>query len=149
MIVSAVMAFFAQSGLITLDEWACHRRRLLPRWELIGHPVDTFCLILFFTALTILPSASAPARAVVLILGGLSCLITTKDEWVHKDLSTGFENWLHAMLFLIHPVVAGLYFLLWMQSAPGSATLFHISLVMTVLFFIYQCITGWLRWPKT
>lgn len=149
MIVYAVLAFFAQSVIIALDEWLCHARRRLPLWELIGHPLDTLFLIAFFTAMAGLPSDGETARGLVLVLALLSCLIITKDEWVHTELSTGFENWLHALLFLIHPVVAGLYFLLWLHPEPASAALLRTSLLMTSLFFVYQCVTGWLRWRKT
>jgi hypothetical protein len=52
-------------------------------------------------------------------LSVLSCLIILKDEWVHAGRVSGFEGFLHASLFLIHPVT--LYWLLqvWQNEDRG------------------------------
>jgi hypothetical protein len=133
-------AFFFQGLLITVDEFLCHRRRVLPKWELIGHPVDTFCLLGYFLCLKFVDSP-----LIVAALGVVSTVIITKDEWVHKELSTGFENWLHAMLFVTHAALVLSAFLLWRQRE--LAPLFLTIAISGISFFlIYQIFQGGMRW---
>ncbi len=44
-----LIPFLVQTFLITFDEWYFHLKRGLPKWERIGHPLDTltaiFCLL--------------------------------------------------------------------------------------------------------
>jgi hypothetical protein len=53
------------------------------------------------------------ALHVYLGLCAVSCLEITKDEWQHRELCSGFENWLHALLFILHPVALGWAAWLW------------------------------------
>lgn len=149
MISWALFSFLAQGLLIGVDEFACHHRRRLPRWELAGHPVDTFCLLLFFASLLAFSPAGTVARFVVLGFGALSCLIITKDEWVHQKLSSGFENWLHAMLFLVHPVVVGGFYFAWVEGSPFFGRVLGMTLLCCGGFFLYQCMRGVLLWKQT
>src|SRR5437879_3256313 len=95
---TAIAAFAFQAAVILADEYFFHRRRFLPKWELIGHPIDTFCLLIFLIALQTLSRESVAGQLMVAVAGLVSCLVITKDEWVHKQHSTGTENWLHALL---------------------------------------------------
>ena len=78
-------------------------------------------------------------------LGVFSTLIITKDEWVHKELSTGFENWLHAMLFITHAALVISVFLLWRQGEL-SASFLRVMTAGIGGFFAYQLIQGGMRW---
>lgn len=98
-------ALAVQGGLMVVDE-IIHRRRGLPRWERVGHPIDT---AFFLAALTVLWLHGPGLPAVV--LAGLSCVVITKDEWQHTKLCGPLEHWLHAMLFVAHPAVLFLAFL--------------------------------------
>ena len=143
----AWISFFTQGALISVDEFYCHRRRLLPRWELAGHPLDTFFILSFFGALMLVPKDEPWARGMVLILGLISCLVITKDEWIHKFHSSAFENWLHSLLFLIHPVVIITFYLSWTEADLGSfQVLVGFSAALVGSFFIYQCVQGVRLW---
>jgi hypothetical protein len=100
----AIFPFVVQGVVMTVDEFYCHRRRELRRWERIGHPLDTLTYLLCFLFLLFVEPSSAALGAYV-ALSGFSCLFITKDEWQHRELCTPFENWLHALLYILHPIV--------------------------------------------
>jgi hypothetical protein len=147
-VMIAFVAFVAQSSLIAIDEFVCHRMRTLPKWELIGHPIDTFCLWIYLIALRFLDSSSQWPLIGTAILGLVSCFIITKDEWVHKEHATAFENWLHAMLFVLHPAVVLLYYYLWYEGVEDFEPLLHMSVVLVGGYFFYQSFMGLLRWRR-
>lgn len=110
--------FLIQAAAIFIDEVYFHIRRGLPRWERIGHPVDTATILMCFL-FTLLVPYSAYALKWYIALGLFSCLMVTKDEWIHKEHSPALENWLHALLFINHPVVLSLLgFFWWSFSLP-------------------------------
>jgi hypothetical protein len=148
MVILAFVAFMMQSSLIAVDEFICHRSRVLPRWELVGHPIDTFCLWAYLAALWFLDADFVWALSVAAILGFISCLVITKDEWEHKKHSSAFENWLHAMLFVIHPTVVLLYYYLWYEDVDDFIPLLHMSFVLVGSYFFFQCFMSWFRWQK-
>ena len=145
-----------------VDEFYFHRQRGLPRWERLGHPLDTLtvlagCLFLLLVA----PSASA--AAVYVGLGVFSCLFVTKDEWVHKRYCRAGEQWLHAVLFILHPLIflsAGLMWKALHAENPGAASLdwlryegfertfFTINTLLVVLFGLYQLVYWNLLWKN-
>lgn len=94
----------AQAALMTVDEFHFHRRRELPRWERWGHPMDAAFLL---AALCAQRFAASPAnvQSPFIILAILSCLIITKDEWVHSRECSAGEQWVHSVLFILHPLV--------------------------------------------
>lgn len=95
--------FVAEGLLMFVDEYLFHRKRIIPLWEVWGHPVDALTVALAFLWLYVAPlDYKLP---VYVVLSVSSCLCVTKDEWVHKKYCEGFENWLHAVLFLLHPVM--------------------------------------------
>jgi len=148
-VMIAFAVFVAQSSIIAVDEFVCHRTRALPEWELIGHPLDTFCLWLYLMVLWFSDSNYESSMVVAAILGLVSCLIITKDEWVHKEHATGFECWLHAILFILHPAVVLLYYYLWYEDISDFEPLLHMSVVLVGGYFLFQCLMGWIRWRKT
>lgn len=136
-----------QGGVILFDEFYFHRRRGLGTWERFGHPLDTLSLTLcaLFAALS-----SWEGHAVYMYIGLAICssLFIAKDEWVHRRESSGSENWLHAVLFQLHPLALislGLlgYGRVSGVAGYGAALWFQIGL-MTV-FGLYQLVYWNLR----
>lgn len=101
-----------------IDEAWFHRRRGLPRWERLGHPLDTLTVLACYVLALVLPSTGA-GLTVYLCAAVFSSLFITKDEWVHVRHCTGGEMWLHAFLFIMHPVllaIAGA----WRFASPSA-----------------------------
>ncbi len=96
--------FGLQMVCMAFDELCFHRRRGLPRWERIGHPLDTLTVLLCFLWLvTVQPGPRAVAAYAGLVT--FSCLFVTKDEGVHLSHCSTEEQRLHAVLFALHPLV--------------------------------------------
>ena len=136
--------FILQGLILSVDEFYCHRRRSLGVWERVGHPIDTFVFSLALTLLLFLQQESWWIYAGV---GFLSCLLVSKDEWVHAELSSGFENWLHALLFMLHPVVLIWAGYLWWSEDTDVRSIVLVALGFSGAFFLYQCVYWKLR-PK-
>ena len=97
-----ILPFFLQGIFMVMDEFYFHQRRGLLRWERIGHPLDTLTVLACFSYLEFSTQFSPTAY---FCLSAFSCLFITKDEFVHKEHSSGAENWLHSVLFILHPIV--------------------------------------------
>jgi hypothetical protein len=96
--------FLAQASATLFDERVFHRGRRLPRWERLGHPLDTLTVLACYGWLVASPPSGG--RALVYVaLATFSCLFVTKDEAVHASRCPPGEHWTHAVLFLLHPVV--------------------------------------------
>ncbi|HZU85653.1 MAG TPA: hypothetical protein VE987_22155, partial [Polyangiaceae bacterium] len=109
-----------QGIAMAIDELWFHRRRRLPRWERIGHPLDTLTVVACYAWLLLVP-CSPRAAAGYAALALLSCAFVTKDESVHARVCTSGEHHVHAVLFLLHPVVLASMALLWAAQRPGDA----------------------------
>jgi 2-polyprenyl-6-hydroxyphenyl methylase / 3-demethylubiquinone-9 3-methyltransferase len=160
MLLALFILIVAQSIAILVDQFYFHRRRELEQWELIGHPVDTGC---FFVCLIIplFVSLSPISIEVFAGLSLLSCLVITKDEWIHAESCSGGEQWLHALLFILHPVLLIGVFILW-ACIDQPATVSNIAALLTItsitqteakglltvlclqtgLYLLYQMISG-------
>ncbi len=100
------------------DEFWFHRKRGLPRWERIGHPLDTLTVVVCLGwMLCVQPSRRSVVVYVVLAI--FSSLFVTKDEPVHKHYCQAAEHWLHAVLFVLHPVTLASAGLLWPSTRGG------------------------------
>jgi hypothetical protein len=133
-----------QAVAMSIDEGWFHRRRGLPRFERIGHPIDTASVALAYGWLALEPPTVAHAAVFAgLALG--SCLLVTKDEWIHARVCTAGEHWLHAVLFVLHPIAfASLGALWWMgRAAPAE-----IALAATIGFAIYQLAAWSIPWKR-
>ena len=124
MIPTSLLAsvFVVQGTLMLVDEFWFHRRREMPRWERIGHPLDTLT-VLVPLLLTLFVPPTRPWTVAFAVLAVISCLFVTKDEWVHARLCTPGEQWLHALLFLLHPLIFAAIWFLWMKGGVGWITL--------------------------
>ncbi len=112
--------FILQMVCMAADEFWFHKKRGLPRWERIGHPLDTLTVLLcLFWILRVRPNRFSVCIFVVLAV--FSCIFVTKDEPVHRRYCSAAEQWLHALLFMLHPLVLASAGLLWpaLWASPG------------------------------
>jgi hypothetical protein len=119
-----------------VDELVFHRKRGLPRWERLGHPLDTLTTALCYGWLVWVPASSPHALGVYVALCAFSCLFITKDELVHARLCEPLEIWLHALLFVLHPIVFLAFGAIWYSAAQAWAP--KVMLGTTLVFMAYQ-----------
>lgn len=142
-----LIPFFLQMFIINIDEFYFHVRRNLPKWERIGHPLDTLSVLVCFLFVRFF-TYSPFLLKIYIFLSIFSCIFVTKDEFVHKECCPASEQWLHAFLFLNHPVLLTVTGLLWAMPewfkdyAPemGAEPVFTFQILCTTLFFLYQTI---------
>jgi hypothetical protein len=137
--------FIVQALVIGYDEFYFHIKRGLPRWERIGHPLDTLSIVLCLSFVVIFPYTPSLILPFI-VLGTLSCLLVTKDEFVHKKHCDAKEQWLHALLFLNHPLVLISMGLLWKQNT--FVPFLTLQLIFASLFCLYQLIYWNLVWKE-
>jgi hypothetical protein len=125
-----------QALAMFVDEVVFHRKRGLPRWERVGHPLDTLTAALCYGWLVAVPASSAHALLVYVALCAFSCLFITKDEFVHARLCEPLETWLHALLFVLHPIVFLAFGFVW--YAGGHEWVIRGALGATLGFLTYQ-----------
>lgn len=150
----ALIPFVLQAICIFIDEAYFHYKRGLPKWEKIGHPIDTFSVIICLSWIIFMPF-SPNALKVYVGLAIFSCLLVTKDEFVHKHHCPASENWLHALLFILHPITLAVSGLIWLalhgSSLPSWLSYFldnphalqqfiYGQLAAMTAFFIYQIV---------
>lgn len=101
-------AFFVvsiiQGAAIIFDEFIFHHKRGLPKWERIGHPIDTMTVIGCLMFLALMPRTPT-TEVIYYVMAVTSCVFVTKDEWVHRKFCSAEEMWLHAILFMMHPLL--------------------------------------------
>jgi hypothetical protein len=107
---------FLQALAMFVDEFVFHRKRGLPRWERLGHPLDTLTAAICYSWLVAVPASAPHALAVYVGLCAFSCLFITKDEIVHAKHCEPREAWLHALLFVLHPIVFLSFGLIWISG---------------------------------
>ena len=112
---------FAVQGLVMfVDEFYYHHKRGLGRWERWGHPLDTLTVLCCFAVLVFAPTT--PFFVILyLIFASFSCVFVTKDEFVHSKECDAGEQWLHALLFILHPVIMIAGGVCWLVSDAGNA----------------------------
>jgi hypothetical protein len=119
MLIWLAVPFALQMICMAADEFYFHRRRGLPRWERIGHPLDTLTVVVCLSWI-LLAQPSRGNIAVFVALAVFSSLFVTKDEPVHRRYCPAAEQWLHAILFMLHPIVLASAGLLWPGIWGGS-----------------------------
>ena len=155
-----LLPFVLQALAIGIDEVWFHRRRGLPKWERIGHPLDTLTVFICMGYVLFTPF-SKEALFIYFLFAAFSCLMVTKDEFVHKEHCPASEQWLHAILFLLHPLTFTAAGLIWpvsqrIEPAPWITTwlnapeqLYHFLWMQWILmgcFMIYQFIYWNIIW---
>lgn len=145
---SAGIPSIVQATLVLGDEIIFHRKRGLPRWERIGHPLDTVSVLLPIALASFYP----PSRAALKLYAGLATLSTlfvTKDEAVHLRECGAWEHRLHALMYSVHPLVFLGWTELWKASKkrPALKRLLKTELAAIAGFLAYQMIKpapgGW------
>jgi hypothetical protein len=160
--ILALIPFAAQAAAIFFDEAVFHVRRGLPKWERIGHPLDTFTVILCMGYVIWVPF-SIVNLFIYVGLAIFSTIFITKDEFVHNTHCPATEQWLHALLFILHPITlicAGFiwpvaqgsvvtpWIAAWLNN-PNALHLFLIGQFATMcLFMIYQIVFWNLIWRE-
>jgi 2-polyprenyl-6-hydroxyphenyl methylase/3-demethylubiquinone-9 3-methyltransferase len=141
----AALPFLLQGGLMLIDE-GFHLRRGLPAWERWGHPLDTFLAAACF-AMALRAPVPPAGLGIYAIVAALACLSVTKDEWVHARHCSGIESWLHACLFMLHPVVlaiAGIWafggaaYGMRGEGHAGFGIFLAVQTALTVAFGLWQ-----------
>lgn len=159
--ILVLMPFVVQALVIFFDEFYFHVRRGLPKWERIGHPLDTLSFLICLGFALLVPYSPLALKWYI-GLSIFSCLFVTKDEWVHKDVCPATEQWTHALLFINHPIVltsVGMIWCgmaktgpVWLQTWLKNSESLHSMLVGQVgfisLFFLYQVIYWNFIWKE-
>jgi hypothetical protein len=155
-----LLPFAVQTVCMAVDEFYFHRQRSLPRWERLGHPLDTLTVLLCWGFIWFAPPRGG-LITIYIALSLFSCLFVTKDEWVHKQHCRAGEQWLHALLFVLHPLLMLSAGLLWPAlhrdngAAPASGwiaytgfegSFFAVNLLLTLMFGLYQLLYWNLLW---
>lgn len=113
------LPFLVQGVCMFVDEFYFHRRRGLGLWERVGHPLDTVTVIACLS-LTIFFPATVGLLKLYAGLAAFSCLFVTKDEFVHAKECAPTEHWLHAVLFILHPLVLACGAIAWIMAQGQS-----------------------------
>ncbi|MNS97725.1 hypothetical protein D3C72_1320710 [compost metagenome] len=133
-----------QGFAIFVDEVFFHLKRGLPKWERVGHPIDTLtvvaCLLfLYFTERTF------ANEIIYYVMAAISCICVTKDEWVHRKYCSAEEMWLHGVLFMLHPLVLFSGMAAWETAKPA-----FLGLAVGVFaFFVYEVVYWNFIWQKS
>lgn len=158
--LTAILPFALQALAIGVDEGYFHLRRGLPRWERIGHPLDTLTVILCMAYVLFIPFSTSALFGYI-GLAGFSTFFITKDEFVHKERCPAAEMWLHAILFVLHPmalIAAGFiwpvvqgaevapWIARWLDNAPRLHMFLWGQFAAMSLFCLYQIIYWNLVW---
>ncbi len=124
-----------QGVAMFFDEFYFHHKRGLPLWERIGHPIDSFFVFLcyFFIYLN---SPTPDNLKIYIALCAFSCLLITKDEFVHTKHCEAKENWLHALLFVLHPITFLAAGMIWVAQPNDPFLLIQSSIIF--VFMLYQ-----------
>jgi hypothetical protein len=146
--------FLLQMLCMIADEFWFHRKRGLPRWERIGHPLDTLTVVLCL-AWTIFIQPTRRTALGFFLLAAFSSIFVTKDEPVHRRYCSAAEQWLHSVLFTLHPLVLASAALLWSSSClpivrPScfERPFLIFSSVLMIGFGIYQFVFWNLLWDS-
>ncbi len=132
-----LIPIFLQGATIFIDEFYFHLKRGLPKWERIGHPLDTLTFLACF-AFGLFSDPTDQNKLIYFILSAFSCLFVTKDEFVHAKKCGPGEHWMHSLLFVLHPICLYSFYQLWLRNEFHSILLFQALGIFS--FMIYQII---------
>lgn len=142
--MSALVPFALQALTIFFDEAIYHVRRGLPKWERVGHPLDTLSVLLCMAFVIWVPF-SRQNLFFYILLTVFSTIFITKDEFVHKTHCSASEQWLHAILFILHPITLACAGFIWpiAQNVETSSWIASwLDNPDALRFFLYgQCFT--------
>jgi hypothetical protein len=122
-----------------------HWKRGLGRWERLGHPLDSLTVLIPMSLIS-LTTVTKPLLSAYVVLSAFSCLFITKDEFIHSKECSPFENWLHAVLFIIHPMIFFTSGILWIYH-PNDQLLKYQPLLVG-MFMLYQVVKWSIPWKQ-
>ncbi len=134
--IAAWTLFAVHGALMFVDEFRFHRHRTMERWERIGHPLDTLTVIAPL-AVAAFAAPGATVNAAFIALAVFSSIFITKDEWQHHEHCPAAEQWLHALLFVLHPVLLWFMFTMWQG---GDSALPLVALVASCGMLLHQLV---------
>ncbi len=134
--------FILQAFIMFIDE-EFHKKRTLGAWERLGHPLDTLTVMLPLLFSVFNPFSDSSSYTYI-SLAVFSCLFITKDEFIHAKVCSPGEHWLHALLFILHPLVFLATFISWSESETIHFLI--IQSALTFLFFTYQIFRWSIPW---
>ncbi len=136
------LPFILQGILMGVDE-KIHMDRGLGRWERLGHPLDTLTVLVPMSFIAFYPHTDSNLTAFI-VMAVFSCLFITKDEFVHSKECSPFENWLHAVLFVLHPILFLSAAMLWKEGSD----FIRYQPIMIFVFMIYQILRWSIPWTQ-
>ena len=134
--------FVLQAILMAVDE-TFHTRRGLGRWERFGHPMDTLSVFIPLLLISYMPYNEESLK-IFIGLAIFSCIFITKDEFVHARECPPLEHWLHALLFIVHPLIFLSSGIIWKNDSEHI--LVKIPPYFVGSFLIYQILRWSIRW---
>lgn len=137
--------FALQGAAMFFDEAYFHHKRGLGLWERVGHPLDTITVLLCFLFLYLMPY-SEMNLLIYSAMAFFSSVFVTKDEFVHSKECEPAENWLHAVLFILHPICFVSAAIVWMNEISQPFLLIQSLVLFAVL--LYQIIYWSFIWKK-
>jgi hypothetical protein len=156
-LILLISPFILQAGATFFDEFYFHHKRGLPLWERLGHPLDTLTVLACFS-FVLLNEATKENIMIYIGLALFSCLFITKDEFIHHEESNAKEQWLHSVLFVLHPITLLVLSLYWFESLTsnllvgGEHQLFEQfvkgQFIITIIFLSYQILYWSIPWKK-
>ena len=138
-----------QALAMLVYEGLYHRRRGLPRWERLGHPLDTLSVALCYAWLCLRSPDDPLALPVYVGLAFVSSLLVTKDERVHARLCSAGEHQLHALLFVLHPIVFVAAGAIWWSGRADWRWVLPAELVLTLSLMAYQLVYWSVTWKRS
>lgn len=160
--ILGLLPFILQAIVMLFDEGYFHIRRGLPKWEKIGHPLDTLTVLLCMGFVLFIPF-STTTLCIYSLLACFSTIFVTKDEFVHKFHCPASENWLHALLFTLHPITlisAGFiwpvtqniqvspWIIRWLSKPEALLFFLKTQFIVMLIFFFYQVIFWNIIWKN-
>jgi hypothetical protein len=138
------LPFVFQGILMGIDE-KLHIKRGLGLWERLGHPLDTLTVFVPLSYIAI-NDFSPEGQVVYISLALFSMIFITKDEFIHSVQCSPLENWLHSLLFVLHPLIFFSSGILWKYYPSDEFLSFQPVLVGA--FMIYQISKWSIPWKK-
>ncbi len=138
------LPFIIQGILMGVDE-QIHVKRGLGTWERLGHPLDTLTVLIPLSYIAFYRYGEGELTAYI-IMAIFSCLFITKDEFVHSKECEPMENWLHALLFVLHPMIFLSAGILWRNYPDNEFIKYQPFLVL--VFLIYQILRWSIPWKQ-
>jgi hypothetical protein len=138
------LPFIIQGIMMAYDE-SLHKKRGLGAWERLGHPLDTLTVFAPLS-LAAISDYTDQGLTVFIILSVFSSVFITKDEFIHTHECNLMENWVHSMLFILHPMIFVSTAILW-KYHPNDHFL-ALQPVFVGVFMIYQIFRWSLTWKE-